>query len=226
MANDVLARLKPLAIELMEQLAQVHTLRLQGKHAEAARAEAVAGRLMVDGPLGSWLVSKFRRKGTSLELAEDLAQDVWIKLIKGIYAGTLQVRASALGLLATMAANQLTDHYRRASGTEDDGRAREQGKNEAGEDSGFDVDELPEPVTSDLDLVDCVQRKLAEFAAVSPQRAQLLQWHADGLNMKEIAAIVRDKPVDAVTAKDAGAMRDRLYEARRQAQPYFEECED
>lgn len=227
MAKDVLAAVGPLASELLDLLAQAQALRLEGRLADASKVEAKAGALMVQGRLASWMVSNFRRKGVDAQTSEDLAQDVWLKLIRMACEGRLDLRGHAIGLLGIMARTRLIDHFEAVSGTAEDPAHRQENTDETQEDKpGFDVDDLPQRDPPDMPLTDCVQRKMLEFAAVAPERAELLQWEALGYTHREVAVMVLKKPLEEVTRKDEGAMRSRLYEARKQAKPYFKECKD
>lgn len=221
MAKSVLERLQPLATELAGHLARARQLRQQGLVAQAREAEEAAGRIMGSGPLKGWLVLWFRRKGVSPELAEDLTQDVWCKLISAGY----EVKTNAYALIVRMAQSRLMD-FGRSKRREpiDPGPPMPGDADQSGE-PGW-VEEPTESEAVDDALVDCVRRRLAAFASVSGSRANLLLWVAEGLTARQIACIVFDKPIESITAKDEGAVRDRIYQARRQAVEYFKECKE
>lgn len=226
MPSDNLSRLKPLAEALVAHLAEARKLHAEGRPKDAHRAEEAAGRLMCEGPLAAWLLSVFRRRGIPHGTAEELAMEVWRKLIAGRY----EVRTNAFALLARMARSRLVDHLRARRGTEDDPALRAgpaaEGDTEDSDDWIRAFDRLVGGYECDYEQRQCVHRKLAEFAAAEPAKGELLMMVAEGLTAKEIAHIVLKKALEEVSKKDEGAMRDRIYQARKRAIEYFKECKE
>jgi DNA-directed RNA polymerase specialized sigma24 family protein len=203
-------------------LAEGRQARADGRTADARQAELAAGRLMAGGALGGWVLGYFRRKGVREAEAEELAQDVWSKVIAGGYT----VRSNALGLLHRIVISRLKDHIRqRRQGI--DGWIVERPAGDEDDDEWSWLQSLSPPALQpSAELLDCVRRRFAEFERDNSDRAALLEMIALQLSYKEIAAALFDKDETAVTDADIGRVRDRIYRARKQAEDYFRDCQD
>lgn len=185
-----------------------------------------------DKRIGRWLDRYFIRHGVPEAQAEELTMEVWIKLIKGKH----EARDNAFALICGAARSVLIDHIRnRHTAKNSAGGMKDAGSAEISVDEElWDLKAEAAPgLYADLDLRDCIQKKMHQFATTHPARAQLIEYVAEGLSYLEIAALIFGEAVKArgeVAKKEATQMvnrvRNRIEEARKQARVLFQECND
>ena len=149
------------------------------------------------GPLYRYLL----RQCGAAALAEELFQDVWMKLIRA--RERYEARAKFTTWLYTLAHNRLIDHYRRAKAgvpISYDPFDRAQDRDDPDEPLIEQVaDSAAHEPDNELDRRRLGQRLLAQIAALpEAQREAFLLREESGLSLEEIAAVTG---VNAETAK-------------------------
>lgn len=167
--------------------------------------EAFAGRLR----------RYFRRHRSSPAEAEDLTQDVFVRVLRSLpeFRGE---QAQFAGWVWAIARNRMLDLRRSAARSDfvdiddPDGPGPDLQSDPAVAD--------PARLQEDGSVRDCVQRGFASFAAAHPERAQCLSWLAT--DMMDIAAVA------ATLGRSIGATREFLSQCRKKLRPYIEHCLD
>jgi DNA-directed RNA polymerase specialized sigma24 family protein len=182
--------------------------------------------LFMDGVLGRWMDHYFRRLGVPEDEAEELTMDVWVKVLAARY----EDRGNGFALLCRMRHSRYVEYLRARHADKRTGGSVEglDGVSEVQGDEDFwniVLDTVAAPAAPE-GLEDCVQRKFQLFQRVAPARASLLELLAEGLSYREVAGVVFDLEEAQVTNRYVARIRNRIEEARRQAEPYFEECQD
>jgi len=185
-----------------------------------------------DKRIGRWLDRYFMRHGVPEAQAEELTMEVWIKLLKGQY----ETRDNAFALICGAARSVLVDHIRyRHTAKNSAGGMKNAGSAELSLDEDlWDLTAQAAPgVYADLELRDCIQKKMHQFASTHPGRAQLIEYVAEGLSYLEIATLIFGEAVMAggeaakkETTQMINRVRNRIEEARKQARMLFQECQD
>lgn len=224
MATDNLQLMRDSATRVFQLLAEARA-HDQGRRPGAAQtARNEAGREL-DKTFSRWMNKFYMRLGLSDEEAQDMTQDAMLRMV----ALTSTVKSNAFALLCRTRRSVFVDYLKH----------RNAGKRKAGAGGKDDVQAEVMLTEEDWDLLsdstgtrdshdlrNCVEHKLEEFRQASPTRAEVLELHAHGFSAREIAAIIYDKPEDEVTAKEEASVRDRIYNAKKQAQILFAECKD
>ena len=160
---------------------------------------------------GSAFQRYFERHRTDTAEAEDLVQDVFIKIVRS--AGQFRGDATPSVWLWSIARNTLISHHRGAPVTFVD---------PPGGDDGDDEWNIPDPacpVEIQMDeeaLVDCIRREFARFAEQHADRAQalaLVVFHS--WQPSEVAQYL---------GRTAGATREYLSQCRKLLQPFLSRC--
>lgn len=224
MSGNDLAKYQALARELFETLASARELRSQGRSPEARKAEAQAARAMSAGPLHRYIEYFFRKRHVPEAEAEELAMDVWTKLLSADYAVTDQPFA----YLRRMAISRFADYVRHRHAT---GEATQvvdpfEGREVEEDEQASLLERSAGSMPMAEDFEDCVRRKSDALRAAAPQRMALLELVAQGFTSAEMAAATYGVPLEAVTKKMEGNVRDRVYQARKQAAVLFEDCKE
>jgi RNA polymerase sigma-70 factor, ECF subfamily len=155
----------------------------------------------------------FRRNGQSAENAEDLVQDVFLKVLR--FACQFTGKAKASSWLWSIARRQLLDDVKgRAAPGATEGDMAEipapEGTRPGGRPRSGD-----EPTRNNL-IDDCVSHALQRFAREEPERAELLRRCVlDGWAVADAAQFLGRKP---------GATRQYLSECRKKFAPFLEPC--
>lgn len=222
MASDAyLAELKEAAERLFQLIDKSRQLRLTGETAAARQCDREIGRLLLEGVLAQWMLRFFRRKKVPADLVEDLAQSVRLKLIRARY----RVQENAFGLLHRAAYSQFVDYWRKIESGVDKYLVDRPDDFDGDDDTWLQSVQQQQP-TPDPYLLVAVRRSLQTLEKINPKRAAILEMVAEGLSAKEIAAVLYDKDKDAVTEAEEHNIRDRVYQARKQAKPLFGDCHD
>lgn len=205
----------------IEEAANQFVTWLRGPRRDAARVVA-----QLNDQLGRWIDRYFLRQGVPESEAEELTGQVWIRLL----SIQSEDKGNGFALLCRVRRSVFIDYVRARRAEKRTGGtiAGDTGASEVYGDEDFwdvlsDTAEAPGPPA---DLEDCVQRKFAIFRSVAPARASLLEMITLGLSYKEIASSLFDIPEDDVTQQQVARVRNRIEEARKQAEPFFRECED
>lgn len=211
----------PTSRERLKEAAEQVVAALQSPNGNS-RGDIAVG---MDRLLGRWLDRYFIRHGVPEAQAEELTMDVWVNLLKG----KREMPDNAFAFVCNAARNVLVDHIRHQNTA----------KNRAGGIAGaakaeiFLDDELWDLVNestagahADLELRDCIQKKMHHFSLTHPARAQLIEYLYQGLSYMEIATLVFGDFLERETAKVVARVRNRIEEARKQARALFEECAD
>jgi len=224
--DGVFQALQQAAEEVFALFAQAVAHDRAGRLREAERARNQGGRLL-HGRFGRWFERHYTRLGLDEAAAQDLAQDAFIRVYTQVHGHG--VRGNAFALLCAVRRTTFLDHLKRLHADK-----RSAGEARAGTAEVLLDDEAWETLltttaaddTASPDLQDCVQRKLQQFQAAAPARAEVLEMLCFGLSAREIAAVVYAKPEDAISAQEAANVRDRIYHTRHQARTLFAECEE
>lgn len=139
----------------------------------------------------------FVYKGASADMAEDVFQDVMIKVIKAAQtftgAGTLQA------WIWQIARNTLIEHFRKAP--------------------PFDPlppdDKVEESELRNMSADECVTRGIEEFGKTEPDRCYALTLQMDGISIINIGEIL---------GRTEQATKQYLYECRKKLGPFIEHC--
>lgn len=224
MSGNDLAKYQDLARDLFEALASARALRSQGCTAEARKAEARAARDMSEGPLHRYIEYFFRKRHVPEAEAEELTMDVWTKLLSANY----DVKEQPFAYLRRMAISRFADYvrHRHATGEATQVVAPFEGREEDEDEQASRLEQLVASSPVAEDFVDCVRRKSDALRSAAPQRMALLELVAQGFTSAEMAAATYGVPLEAVTKKMEGNVRDRVYQARKQAAALFEDCKD
>lgn len=221
----------PEASSAKARLQEAAKLILSAFHAPNDKSKAdIASE--ADKRIGRWLDRYFMRHGVPEAQAEELTMEVWIKLLKGKY----ETRDNAFALICGAARSVLIDHIRlRHTAKNSAGGMKDAGSAEVSVDEElWDLTAQATPgMYADLELRDCIQKKMHQFASTHPGRAQLIEYVAEGLSYLEIATLIFGEAVKAggqaakkETDKMINRVRNRIEEARKQARVLFQECQD
>lgn len=153
------------------------------------------------------LLAMFLRQGIALEEGEDLAQEVFVKVVRG--AGGFRGEGAPSAWIFAIAGNELISHLRRRRPEiplDDEGWASV-------------ADSIPAPATgADPALDNCVAAAFARFARDHPQRAEALRRIAlDGWSVAEVAAFL---------GRTAGATREYLSQTRKKFKAFLAPCRE
>jgi len=148
------------------------------------------------------------RKGLPLAAAEDVLQDVFIKI--GHSAAQCRHQGLASAWLWRIVANAAADFYR--------GRSHEVELDDETQESLEAKVPNPEPGASAAAIGDCVSRALQRFAREHPERADALRlMHIEGWSGNQVAAYIGRTP---------GAAREFLSQCRRVFQAFVAPCRE
>lgn len=171
----------------------------------AAREQAVA-RLYRS--FRAPLLAFFRRNGIAADLAEDLLQDVFIRITQR--ADTFRGEAQAGSWIWAIARNRLIDHIRERSPElllDDDGWA-----------VVGDAAAQPEPASDVHSLERCVQRAFMRFGRGAGDRAEALRRVVlDGWEVADVAVFL---------GRTVRATHEYLSQTRKKFAPFLEECRE
>jgi DNA-directed RNA polymerase specialized sigma24 family protein len=213
LAEDIAARTRSVRLaadDLFDLIRQGHA----GKQKAAC---------LIDQTLGNWMDQFFIRNGVPLHEAEELTMDVWLKVFSAEY----EVQSNGYALLCRMRHSRLVDYIKH--------RHAARSRNSANEMAEIIVDDeqwdvlvesvADTPATPDW-VRDCMSRQAAAFERAAPQRSALLEMVVEGLQYKEIAAVLFQVEEEAVDKQMVARVRNRIEEARKQAAGFFEKCRE
>ena len=179
----------------------------------------------MDRLLGRWLDRYFIRHGVPEAQAEELTMDVWVNLLKG----KREKPDNAFAFVCKAAHNVLVDHIRQ----QNTAKKRTGGIAGAAKAEVYLDDELWELVNestqgthADMELRDCIHRKMHQFSLTHPARAQLIEYWFIGLSYLEIATLIFGDFLEKEATQMVDRVRNRIEEARKQARALFAECMD
>lgn len=154
------------------------------------------------------LVGYFQRQRLRRDQAEDLAQDVFVNMVR--HCDEFQGDAKASTWMWSIARNALIDHLRRA-------RNRPDGEPFELDDEGLPAVAAAAPEdTQDVDR--CVRRAYAEFAHAYPDRAETLALVAfEGWSLVDLARML---------GRTHGAAREYVSQCRAKLRPFLERCRE
>ena len=171
----------------------------------SARAEGVA--TLYRRHAGQ-LVGYFVRQRVAREQAEDLAQDVFVSMVK--HCGDFRGDAKPSTWMWSIARNALIDHLRRVRNAPDT--------------DPLDTDDDGAPalevaaVEASPDLDNCVRRAYADFALAHPDRAETLALIAfEGWTLIDLATAL---------GRTHGAAREYVSQCRLKLRPFLERCRE
>lgn len=154
------------------------------------------------------LIGYFQRQRVSREQAEDLAQDVFVSMVR--HCEDFRGDAKASTWMWSIARNALIDHVRRARNRPD------------GEPLDLDDDASPTAAVAapedSRDVDHCVKRAYAEFALAYPDRAESLALVAfEGWSLVDLARML---------GRTHGAAREYVSQCRAKLRPFLERCRE
>lgn len=165
---------------------------------------------------GALFVKRLCFFGLSIEDAQDVAQDLWMKVarVAPSYRGEAPVRSFLHGVLKQAKLNHYSEHYKRPplDSTSDElvAASMELAMQALG------------PTTAqadgwaDFDLLRCVRRAFAAFEQKHPRLASLLLLrHVEEMSLEEIAARVGGRPEEA---------KAEVFSARNKFRPDVKPC--
>lgn len=214
--------LRSAADEVLQHFAAAIALDAERRVQEADVARDRGGRLLYSR-FSRWFQRHYQRLGLDESAAQDLTQEAFLKIFA--QAGRNGLRSNAFALICAVRRSAFLDHVKHH-------RADKRSVGEQSAELQLSDDEwlalgasavMTEPAG---DLADCVQRKLIQYRARAPGRAEILELLCFGLNAREIAAAIYGKPEPEVSAQEAANMRDRIYNTRNQARDLFAECQE
>jgi RNA polymerase sigma factor (sigma-70 family) len=150
--------------------------------------------------------------GVSREVAEDLVQDTFIKIIRS--ADDFRGDSSLEGWIWTIARNTMVDYLRSAgiklvkNLSDDEWEALLNTDHSLRHETGQDVAQS---------IQDCVSRGFQEFAKIDPARAYALSMLVEGLTSDQIAEALGRAP---------GAIREYLSQCRKRIASFLVQCRD
>lgn len=153
------------------------------------------------------LMNFFKRSGLDAMLAEDLLQDVFIRITRA--ASEFRGEAKPSTWIWSIAMNRLHDHYRGARPEvllDDDGWTVLENS----------VEQPERP--NEHRLEDCVRQAFVRFARTAGLRAEVLRRVTiDGLSIESAALLL---------GRTASATKEFLSQTRKKLRPYLEECRE
>lgn len=171
----------------------------------SARAEGVA--TLYRRHAGK-LVGYFVRQRLAREQAEDLAQDVFVSMVK--HCDEFRGDAKPSTWMWSIARNALIDHLRRVR------NAPETDPLDAGDDEAPGLEVAAAEASPDLD--NCVRRAYADFALAYPDRAETLALIAfEGWTLIDLAKVL---------GRTHGAAREYVSQCRQKLRPFLERCRE
>lgn len=170
-----------------------------------ARSDALAGLYRRHARR---MVGYFRRQRLSRAQAEDLAQDVFVRMVRHCEGFRGDAKASVW--MWSIARNALLDHVRRA-------RNRPDGEPLDPDDDSSPAAAVAAPDdTQDVDR--CVRSAYADFALAYPDRAETLALVAfEGWSLVDLARVL---------GRTHGAAREYVSQCRAKLRPYLERCRE
>ncbi len=195
-----------------EILGQVFDLVAQG-----GRKQLNTAALLLDKHLTGRVTGYFVRHKVSPDAAEELTNDLWLKLITSRFEG----RTRPVVWMWTLARSMLFDWHRVEA-------AAKRGKNlqaSLDEDDWLALMESRAGVSVPTWIRLCIERAMWQMEQDDPARAEVLRMVFEGWTDIEIAIYYGADP-DTLTDKQRGAARDRSYQARKRARDYFADCKE
>lgn len=187
--------------------------RLAGGGPEAGAA--LDSLVLAYGPL---FVARLRYFGLSIEDAQDLAQELWMKVARVApgYRGEAPVRSFLRGIVEQAKLNHYSERYKLPplDSTSDEvvAASMERAMQALGP-TGAQADGW-----ADFDLLRCVRRAFAAFEQKHPRLARLLLLrHVEELSLEEMAALVGGRPEEA---------KAEVFSARNKLRPDVKPCLD
>jgi len=190
---------------------------------QGGKGREKAGRLLLEG-CGARLMAYLRRHSYRQANDED-AEELMMNTIMAFITKPCPPYCNPEAWLYTIARNELIDWARKRNAD------KRGGKGPA--DIDLDDDELGNLFDTSLGhtemhawVRDCIQKAAAYMQEQSPERAMVLYMVADGWSAEEIAIYFGADPQQKISTQQQAAARDRRYRAKRDAQQYFEHCQE
>lgn len=184
---------------------------------EGSRGREQAARLLEQRLRGRMQAYLVRHRVPDAD-AEELVIDVWLKLLRSEF----DQRTRPVVWLWKVARSVLLDWIRRR-------RSEKRGSGTVemtlDEDQWLELQETVGAAPAPPWLKLCLERAMFQLEQDDPARAEVLRLAAEGWTAREIA-IYYGAESSAVTQKQEGAARDRVYQARKKAQSYFQHCKE
>lgn len=174
--------------------------------------------MLLDKELTNRVTRYFLRHRIPPEVAEELTNDLWLKLVTSRFEG----RTRPIVWMWTLGRSLMLDWHRNRS-------AEKRGKNlqvDLDEDDWLALMEF-EPAASTPGWVRlCIERAMWQMEQDDPARAEVLRMVFDGWSVAEVAAYYYGANPDGPSEKQISAAKDRTYRARKLARKYFADCKE
>lgn len=173
--------------------------------------------ILLDKELTNRVTCYFLRHRIRPDVAEELTNDLWLKLVTNRFDG----RTRPVVWMWKICRNLMVDWIRREA-------AEKRGSSSQGELDDDKWLELMESVPSVFLpgwIRLCIERAMWQLEQDDPARAEVLRMVFEGWTDVEIAIYYGADP-DKLSKKQQTAARDRIYRARKRAQEYFADCKD
>lgn len=173
--------------------------------------------MLLDKELTNRVTRYFLRHRIPEEVAEELTNDLWLKLVTSHFDG----RTRPVVWMWKIGRSLMIDWIRREA-AEKRGRAAQ---GDLDEDEWLALMESVPSLSMPGWIRLCIERAIWQLEQDDPARAEVLRMVFEGWTDVEIAIYYGADP-DTLSKKQQTAARDRVYRARKRAQEYFADCKD
>lgn len=173
--------------------------------------------MLLDKELTNRVTRYFLRHRIPPEVAEELTNDLWLKLVTSRFDG----RTRPVVWMWKIGRSLMIDWIRREA-AEKRGRAAQ---GDLDDDEWLELMESVPSMSMPGWIRLCIERAIWQLEQDDPARAEVLRMVFEGWTDVEIAIYYGADP-DTLSKKQQTAARDRVYRARKRAQEYFADCKD
>lgn len=173
--------------------------------------------MLLDKELTNRVTRYFLRHRIPPEVAEELTNDLWLKLVTSRFDG----RTRPVVWMWKIGRSLMIDWIRHEA-AEKRGRAAQ---GDLDDDKWLELMESVPSLSMPGWIRLCIERAIWQLEQDDPARAEVLRMVFEGWTDVEIAIYYGADP-DTLSKKQQTAARDRVYRARKRAQEYFADCKD
>lgn len=173
--------------------------------------------MLLDKELTNRVTRYFLRHRIPPEVAEELTNDLWLKLVTSRFDG----RTRPVVWMWKIGRSLMIDWIRHEA-------AEKRGRSAQGDlddDKWLELMESVPGMSMPGWIRLCIERAIWQLEQDDPARAEVLRMVFEGWTDVEIAIYYGADP-DTLSKKQQTAARDRVYRARKRAQEYFADCKD